>query len=127
MGADHFGCGGRNQDQDELKTLFKIWEDVGWKLDEAHIQYLLNKMRSIDSEEYVIATLDLLKELSRISTRHSAAADGGAVEILWNLVQDGSKASQEVISHARVKLEEILNDYSYRVSVLLFWLVGWPD
>ena len=45
-------------------------------------------------------------------------ADGGPIEILWNLIQDGSKASQEVISHARVKLEEILNDYSYRVCRL---------
>ncbi len=98
----------KNSDDNTLKILYKVLEDVAWLLEQSLIDYLFEKLRQIPMIEYMTATVNLLKEMARWTYKAGPAAVPKAMEMLWAVFQDGSGANIEIMIEARRHLEEIL-------------------
>ncbi len=64
----------RRNEETTMVTLFKVIDDIAWQFDAFHVEYLFNRMAEIPFEEYISSTLDLLKELSRLTYRAGPSA-----------------------------------------------------
>ena len=72
-------------------------------------------LREIPFEEYIQATLDLIRELSRLNYRVGLNASEKSLKLLWLCLQDDSSAPMDVKNAALSKFQEIVADYSQKV------------
>lgn len=109
----------RRQEDATLAILFKLLDDIAYQFDLDHLLYLFDRMAEIPCEEYVSPTLDLIKELGRMSYKAGSGPNSGIIaerslELLWRCVLDESKTPPDVQTNARIKLEEMVADYQHR-------------
>jgi ubiquitin C-terminal hydrolase len=102
------------QDQETLKVLFKLLDDISFRFDAPLVNYLFDKIGLIPFEEYVVATVDLIKQLGAATFRAGAEVAEKSLHLLWAISQDESKAPSNIASHALSKLEEALCGISHR-------------
>jgi hypothetical protein len=79
----------KNNDDGTLKILYKVLEDVAWQLEQSLVDYLFEKLRQIPLAEYMSATVNLIKEMARWTYKGGPGAVPKAMEMLWNVFQDG--------------------------------------
>ena len=109
----------RRDDETQLQTLYKLLDDLAWQLSSQHILYLFSLVESIPLPEYQLATLDLIKELTRwANAKTGGAAAKRAMELLWACMQEGRGVSQDIARAALGRIEEIIKSRSHRVEYL---------
>jgi hypothetical protein len=97
----------RRNETAELEVLYKVMDDIAWQLETGQLDYLFQRLRRIPFSEYLLATVDLVKELSRFTYKAGIAAAINSMDLLWALVTDET-VSAELANHARLRLSEIL-------------------
>ena len=109
----------RRDDETQLQTLYKLLDDLAWQLSSQHILYLFELVESIPLPEYQLATLDLIKELTRwANAKTGGAAAKRAMELLWSCMQEGRGVSQDIAKAALGRIEEIIKTRSHRIEYL---------
>ena len=109
----------RRDDETQLQTLYKLLDDLAWQLSSQHILYLFSLVESIPLSEYQLATLDLIKELTRwANAKTGGAAAKRAMELLWACMQEGRGVSQDIAKAALGRIEEIIKTRSHRIEYL---------
>ena len=109
----------RRDDETQLQTLYKLLDDLAWQLSSQHILYLFSLVESIPLSEYQLATLELIKELTRwANAKTGGAAAKRAMELLWSCMQEGRGVSQDIAKAALGRIEEIIKTRSHRIEYL---------
>ena len=109
----------KRDDDVQLQTLYKLLDDLAWQLSSQHILHLFSLVESIPFAEYQLATLDLIKELTRwTNAKTGGTAAKRAMSLLWSCLQDGNGVSRDIAKAALGRIEEIIKSRSYRIEYL---------
>src|SRR5687767_3489916 len=79
-------------------------DDISSNLYPSHVDLLFERVTQIPYTEYVEATLNLIKELTRYQFKQGSTASVRAMELLWNIMQDENQAPDDIIIKARDKV-----------------------
>jgi hypothetical protein len=62
-----FGQASMAREESTLAIVLKVLEDIVWQFDKEHLDYLFTCLRKVPVDQYVPATVDMFKELSRFT------------------------------------------------------------
>ena len=105
-----------------LQILYKVLDDIAWQLEVEQLDYLFDRLRRIPLEEFLMTTVDLVKELSRFTYKAGIAAAIKALDLLFEVFADHNchLVALELADYARKKAVETLCMFSVREQRLPF-------
>lgn len=106
----------KRSEESVLAVLYKVLDDIAWQLEVEHLDYLFDRLHKIPLNEFLLKTVDLVKEMSRFTYKAGMAAAVKSIDLMWRIFQDESAhlVSAELAVYARTKLEETLAMFSLR-------------
>ena len=112
----------KQKDESKLQILYGVLDDIALYFDSSHVDYLFERVQKVPFQEYQLATLDLIREITKYTHRCGPAAVSKATNLLWQTFQDESNAPIEVAAAARSKLEDILKSRSLSTLIRLDYM-----